>query len=211
MAALRALQKERRIQAILAAAGEEFRNVGFSEAKIEVIATKAEVAPATIYNYFGDKAGLLLEMFRDHSMQTRGLMVQAVQNPPDDPLEAIDRYFAAVFDHSMHDLSRELWCEAYAASYSAPAATLGGIVSETDARLFKDMKSLFGTLQERKSLGSAIAASDLAEIALAVGNLQWSRFLTGQIDLEVARTEAIRQIRILLDRANVKPTSAVSR
>ncbi|MFB9981312.1 TetR/AcrR family transcriptional regulator [Mesorhizobium kowhaii] len=201
MAKLREKQKERRIQAIIAAAGEEFRAAGYNEAKIETIASTAEVAPATIYNYFGDKAGLLLALFREHSKQTRALMMQAAMTPPDDALLAIDRYFVMVFDNSMSDLTRELWCEAYAASYKSPSLNLGGIVSETDARLYADMKALFEILQSRGVLGSAISAHDLAEVALAVGNLQWTRFLTGQIEIEAARTEAIRQIRILLDAA----------
>lgn len=201
MMTLREKQKEHRMQAIIKAAGVEFRAAGYNDAKIETIASRAEVAPATIYNYFGDKAGLLLALFRDHSKQTRALMMQAALTPPDDALLAIDRYFAMVFDNSMSDLTRELWCEAYAASYKSPSFSLGGIVAETDARLHQDMKALFEILQTRGVLGTAINAHDLAEVALAVGNLQWSRYLTGLIEIDPARAEAIRQIRILLDAA----------
>ncbi|MFK0692922.1 TetR/AcrR family transcriptional regulator [Mesorhizobium sp. IMUNJ 23033] len=211
MSTLRVKQKEKRISAILAAAGEEFRSVGFNEAKVEAIAARAEVAPATIYNYFGDKAALLLEILREHSRETRTVVAAIAFNPPDNPLQAIDRYFAAVFTESMRGLSRELWCEAYAASYTAPTANLGGIVAELDAELFDEMRRLFGILQERGTLGDAISASDLAELGLAIGNQQWSRFLTGQVDLEGARTEAIRQIRIFLDGAAGRPMSSNSR
>ena len=210
MTPLRARQREKRVSAILAAARDEFQRSGFSDSKIETIAANAEVAPATIYNYFRDKAGLLLEIFKDHGEQIRSVLAEAASNPPDDPLVAIDQYFALVFDHSEHDLSRVLWREAYAASYSAPGEALGGIVTQADSHLYEDMRRLFEVLQDRGTLGSQIGAHDLSEIALAVGNLQWSRYLMGKTELEEARTDAIRQIKILLDGAGGKAVQATA-
>lgn len=211
MAGLRAKQRERRTRAIIAAAGDEFRRVGSTEAKIEDIAAKAEVAPATIYNYFGDKRGLLVALFQDHLSTSRALTAALAANPPRNPLKAIEQYFAAVFKEALRDLSRDLWCEAYAASYMGVKDGLGGIVDYADALLVSEMRQMFEVLQQREDLGSAIAAQDLAEFALAVGNLHWSRYLSGLVDLDTARLGSIRQIRILIRTANSEAKEKVRR
>ena len=57
---LRELKKKRTRTAILDAARELFFNNGFGNTTIEEIASKAEVAVGTVYNYFDSKSAIIL-------------------------------------------------------------------------------------------------------------------------------------------------------
>jgi AcrR family transcriptional regulator len=60
----RAAQGEKRRQAILAAALEEFSACGFAAARLDDVARRAKVAKGTIYLYFRDKETLFQELVR---------------------------------------------------------------------------------------------------------------------------------------------------
>ncbi len=59
MASLRERQRERRRQNILDAAWQLIGEKGLDNTSIEEVAARAEVGPATVYNYFGSKNDLL--------------------------------------------------------------------------------------------------------------------------------------------------------
>jgi len=61
MTDLRNKQKQKRKEAIIEAAKELIAEKGYRNTNIEEIAEKAEVGPATVYNYFNSKSGLVLE------------------------------------------------------------------------------------------------------------------------------------------------------
>ena len=60
----RALQSEKRREAILAAALEEFSSCGFAAARLDDVARRAGVAKGTIYLHFRDKEMLFQELVR---------------------------------------------------------------------------------------------------------------------------------------------------
>jgi AcrR family transcriptional regulator len=62
MAGVREKKKKRTQDGILKAAKKLFIKKGYREARIEDIAAEAEVGVGTVYNYFGSKRVLLLEM-----------------------------------------------------------------------------------------------------------------------------------------------------
>ncbi|MFN7605809.1 MAG: helix-turn-helix domain-containing protein, partial [Hyphomonadaceae bacterium] len=52
-------KKQERREIILAVARKAFKEVGFDSASMETIADQADIAPATLYNYFANKSALL--------------------------------------------------------------------------------------------------------------------------------------------------------
>ena len=60
MVGLREKQKAKRNSAILGAASTLFKQSGYESARIEAIAEMAEVSVGTFYNYYENKADLLL-------------------------------------------------------------------------------------------------------------------------------------------------------
>ncbi|ATU95468.1 TetR/AcrR family transcriptional regulator [Phyllobacterium zundukense] len=202
---LREKRRIKRATAIVTAAEAEFRLAGFAASRVDAIAARAEVSPATIYNYYGDKAALLLEVFRRHSAVTRTIVSKLIRCPPSDPIVAIDRYFTTIFDRSMRNLSPALWREAYAESYAGPPARFGGVVRAFDDAVYEEMRELFEALQRTGTVKVPISSEDLAELGLSVGNLHWSLFLTGKTSLASAKEDATRQISILLGDVSMGP------
>ena len=66
----------RKRQQILAAARELFLADGFERTSMDAIAARAEVSKRTVYDYYGDKRALLLEVVR-HAVSALGLSVDA--------------------------------------------------------------------------------------------------------------------------------------
>jgi AcrR family transcriptional regulator len=74
-------------QAVLAGGLTVFARDGYSRGSIDVIAAEAQVSSRTIYNHFGDKAGLFRAVIQDSATR-----VAAAQ------LEIVDRYLRKVTD-----------------------------------------------------------------------------------------------------------------
>ncbi len=64
------------------AAWDLFGRNGFDETSIEEVAARAEVGPATVYNYFGSKNELLVSLFMRFIQQEAEHGDAALRNPP---------------------------------------------------------------------------------------------------------------------------------
>ena len=62
---LRQANKLDRQQRIVANASRLFSSIGYEKTAIELVAERSNVSPATIYNYFENKTGLLLAVLID--------------------------------------------------------------------------------------------------------------------------------------------------
>jgi TetR/AcrR family transcriptional regulator len=99
---LRDLQRERTRAALLGAAERRFAAQGFRETTVGEIAADAAVSVRSIYNAFGGKTGLYLEVVEQALEANRRYMDQA-WDPALDPLEQIlvasDAYLLFHLDH----------------------------------------------------------------------------------------------------------------
>lgn len=91
----RAVQSEKRRQAILTAALEEFSARGFAAARLDDVARRAKVAKGTIYLYFRDKETLFQELVRTELSP----VVAALEAAPmmDLPLRAVAERLIELF------------------------------------------------------------------------------------------------------------------
>jgi AcrR family transcriptional regulator len=110
---LRQKQKQRREQAIMKAAEELIAEKGYRNTSIEEIAAKAEVGPATVYNYFTSKAGIIMAIFNQlvASFVKKGQKI--VGNPParaeDALFQLIESYFKKIFAFDNKQMLREIF------------------------------------------------------------------------------------------------------
>jgi AcrR family transcriptional regulator len=83
--------KKKKRESIWRAALELFRVHGFKKVSINDIASKAGVSPATIYNHFGSKEGLVRETLKQHIRNnlTRYKKIIESDRPFPDRMEAI--------------------------------------------------------------------------------------------------------------------------
>lgn len=83
---LRVRQSEKRRQQMLDAAETLIRQTGGTDFSMVALARAAEVSPATPYNTFGSKEGLLFALL-SRTLQT--FLQEALHSPSDDPIEQV--------------------------------------------------------------------------------------------------------------------------
>lgn len=76
---------------ILDGARQVFMEVGFERASVDVIAARAGVAKATVYNHFADKAALFVASFSEHADDLRARFLAELTEPEGDVADALRR------------------------------------------------------------------------------------------------------------------------
>jgi AcrR family transcriptional regulator len=112
MSELRKKQREKREQAIIEVTKKLVGEKGYRETSIEEIAAAAEVGPATVYNYFGSKAGLLLSALGREADLLLAAGDTVLRDPPEAAEDAVfalvETYFGVLVRHFSKRLMREL-------------------------------------------------------------------------------------------------------
>lgn len=115
-------QKKRRREArIIEAASLLFARHGYGETSIENIAVHADVAVGTVYNYFQNKATLLMHVLMEGHPEALEASAALLENPPADPVEAMSRLIVTQMHGTIrHDKS--LWRVIHATAALEPEA-----------------------------------------------------------------------------------------
>ncbi len=154
MAHKREQQKQGRERRILLAATHLFSTKGYAETTMEDVAASARLAVGTLYNYFRSKSELLLAILRRETEELLAAAQQRVDDPSDDPTDAIAAVIEAylgVFAH--HD--RKLWRDLFAAAIAEPS-TIGAAAFRADLQLIGQLSSLLEKLRDRGVLGAHV-------------------------------------------------------
>ena len=113
---LRETNKANRQKLIVANAARLFSSIGYEKTAIEMVAERSNVSPATIYNNFENKTGLLLAVLIDEGedAQQIGEKIIAQRQPNDSSIiyRLIDMYVS----HPMEFMNKTCWRQALAAS-----------------------------------------------------------------------------------------------
>ena len=133
---LRELKKKRTRTAILDAARELFFNNGFGNTTIEEIASKAEVAVGTVYNYFDSKSAIILGLTElDTAAVTDSIPVIAGTGTVEDTLLILIDRFVLNFTRYPKNLLREL----LGAAWSNSDRNLGAGFMKQDLAFVDDL------------------------------------------------------------------------
>ncbi|MBX3357640.1 MAG: CerR family C-terminal domain-containing protein [Phycisphaeraceae bacterium] len=138
---------------VLEAAGEIFARVGFREATIREICTKANANVAAVNYHFGDKQGLYQEVFRFArvcSLETYPVAPDVLsQLPPDEALaEYVRTFLARIFDRGRHAWFSRL----IAREMAEPTGVLDEMVQEHIRPKMAALAQIIGRLLERPAL-----------------------------------------------------------
>ncbi|PZQ96957.1 MAG: TetR family transcriptional regulator [Cereibacter sphaeroides] len=164
MLGLRERQKAKRNGSILEAASTLFGQIGYEAARIDAIAEMAEVSVGTFYNYFETKADLLLAIvsMEVEEVLRRGAVV--VDNPPSDPIAAMQTLIATYYDHSLVWLTKEMWRTAMAMSIQHPETPFSRRYRELDQALCTQVKALLLGLRDRGAIQPDVDVNALGEM-----------------------------------------------
>jgi AcrR family transcriptional regulator len=166
---------------------------------IEDIAADALVAPATVYNYFGSKQGLLRSIVAQHIEERKRARQSFLSDPPADPGAAIHKFIDLLLDTCLDRLSREMWRQVIAADVIAADEKSEMIGQVTDALLVQ-FHTLYTELQKRGSLPAELSIKDLAEASLGIADFHFYRMI-GDPASSIAQTKSRtkRQLDFLLN------------
>ena len=170
-------------QAIIDAAIAAFFDVGFAACSIEGIAADAGVSKVTVYNHFGDKAGLFAAAVEAECEQMRGAMLPEIDDLPirERLTKVAERMHAFLFRPRMLAFERRL------ASEAERVPELGRIFLDAGPRRMK--AGLAAMLERARARGELdfpdplIAAEQFAGMMKGMADLEW-RF-AGEHDAEV--------------------------
>jgi len=161
MAGLRKKQKEKRETAIIEAAKQLIGEKGYRNTSIEEISEKAEVGPATVYNYFNSKAGIFIAIFRKELEIILQNGVKVIVDLPATPEEAIYKLAEAQFGDLASRYSKKLVREIFAfviiERFSA-GQEMKGMDNALRSQLLETLK----VFEKRGHFASGITFSDVA-------------------------------------------------
>ncbi len=197
MAHTREQQKHGRERRILLAATHLFSTKGYAQTTMEDVAASARLAVGTLYNYFRSKSELLLAILRRETEELLAAAQQRVDDPSDDPTDAIAAVIEAylgVFAH--HD--RKLWRDLFAAAIAEPS-TIGAAAFRADLQLIGQLSSLLERLRDRGVLGAHVEPGRAA-IALYGTYFVWLAvsLVDEDVTIERLREEVRRGVEIAM-------------
>lgn len=173
---LRAKQKARRNRSLLKAASTLFGQVGYEAARIDSIAEAAEVSVGTFYNYYENKAELLLAIVTMEVEEVLHQGAAVVAAPPEAVELALRRLISTYYDHSLVYLTKEMWRTAMAMAIQHPETPFSRRYHDLDAQLAAQVTALLQALQARGSIRAEADAGSLGLILFNDLNAAFTQF-----------------------------------
>jgi AcrR family transcriptional regulator len=193
VSSLRRLQRQRREQAMLAAAESLFSERSYSAVNVEEIAARADVGVATIYKYFGTKTGLIRELFRPEIEKLRHAGEKVLAAPDADPAPGMARLikqyrFGERWQH--RDLYRAIGSLNW-----GYAKVFKGLRESIDALICSQIETLVLHYVRHGRMPRTIRARDVSAVLYAIHTFhlqEWA--LRDDISLLQTRKDIRRQV-----------------
>lgn len=198
MSGLRERQKAGRRRDILNAASLLFRRDGFAETRIEQIADRARLSPATVYNYFASKGDLLLALVALDGEEVRAAGAALVADPPADPVAAVNRLLEGYVDHSLVHLDKRLWRQMMGTALSHAETPIGAGYRALDRKLVQQVAALCRALRQRGDIPMIVDCEDAGQVLFYVCNSLFMVFVADDaMSLTSMKDRMSRQVRLV--------------
>lgn len=198
---LRQKQKANRRARILNVARGKFQAIGYAEVKIEDIAAESDVSPATVYNYFGTKAGILLALVGESDTILIEQLDELAANWTGELAPAVLEFGRILREHAMTYLQKPTWREVLAASIHDGSGGFGQAYTALDDVLIGKMEGLIRSLQAQGTVPQTVNPSALADCLFSLQNIRFFQFIADDsISLEDADKkfhQDLEQLRML--------------
>lgn len=205
---LRKQQKLDRSKRILEVARTRFQNEGYESVTIESIAAEAELSAVTIYNYYGTKANLLLELVKESDERLIGRLQALTDAPPENIVDGVAEFGKIMRHHATAYLAKRTWREVLAASILQGGTQFGSMYRDLDRALVGVMTKLVLSYQRRGTLCRRIDARAFADTLYQMQNIRFFLFISDDDqDLAEADTQFRRDLDVIF--ADKTPRSAL--
>ena len=196
---LRQNNKADRQKRIVANASRLFSSIGYEKTAIELVAERSNVSPATIYNNFENKTGLLLAVLiaEGEDAQRIGERIIAQRRPND--VGIIYRLIDMYVSHPMEFMNKTCWRQALAASTASSNKKFTNEYQNVDNQLGNLLIHLMHSLYEEQIFITQVDPQSLGEIIWNNVNQMFTNFIScEEMLLEALKNALDRQTRALL-------------
>ena len=196
---VRQTNKLNRQKRIVANASRLFSSIGYEKTAIELVAERSNVSPATIYNNFENKTGLLLAVLiaEGEDAQRIGERIIAQRRPND--VGIIYRLIDMYVSHPMEFMNKTCWRQALAASTASSNKKFTNEYQNVDNQLGNLLIHLMHSLYEEQIFITQVDPQSLGEIIWNNVNQMFTNFIScEEMPLEALKNALDRQTRALL-------------
>lgn len=196
---LRQINKANRQKIIVANAARLFSSVGYDLTGIEMVAERSNVSPATIYNNFENKIGLLLAVLTEEGKGVKDIGEKIIlQHQPED-VSVIYRLIEHYVSHPMEFMNKSCWRQALAASTASSNRKFSQEYHNVDDQLGNLLIDLMHSLFKEKVFIARVDPQSLGEIIWNNVNQMFTDFISDEeMSLEALKNILNRQIRALI-------------
>lgn len=178
---LRETNKVSRQKRIVANAARFFSSIGYDLTAIEMVAERSNVSPATIYNNFDNKTGLLLAVLIDEGAGVEHIGEQIIAQRQKNDVKVIYRLIELYLDHPMEFMNKSCWRQALAASTASSNKKFTQEYQNVDKQLKKQLIDVMHALQAEGAFLPVADAQSLGEIIWNNVNQMFTDFISDEV------------------------------
>lgn len=161
---LRQINKANRQKKVIANAARFFSSIGYDLTTIEMVAERSNMSPATIYNNFENKIGLLLAVLIEEGEEVQRIGEQLIAQRKQTDVRIIYRLIELYVDHPMEFMNKSCWRQALAASTASSNKKFTREYQNVDKRLKNQLIDLMHALQKEHTFVSQVDPGSLGAI-----------------------------------------------
>ena len=196
---LRQANKVNRQKLIVKNAARLFSSIGYDLTAIELVAERSNVSPATIYNNFENKTGLLLAVLIDEGEDVQQVGEKIIARRQRADARIIYRLIELYVDHPMEFMNKSCWRQALAASTASSNKKFTQEYQNVDHQLGNLLIDLMHSLYEEQVFKAQVDLQSLGEIIWNNVNQMFTDFISDEeMSLDALKTTLNRQSRALM-------------
>ncbi|MDT2073232.1 MAG: TetR/AcrR family transcriptional regulator [Planktomarina sp.] len=161
---LRQINKANRQKQVVANAARFFSSIGYDLTSIDMVAKRSNMSPATIYNNFENKIGLLLAVLIEEGEEVQRIGEQLIAERKQADVNIIYRLIELYVDHPMEFMNKSCWRQALAASTASSNKKFTREYQNVDKRLKHQLIDLMHALQKEHTFVSQVDPASLGAI-----------------------------------------------
>jgi AcrR family transcriptional regulator len=178
---LRQTNKANRKKHIVKNAARLFSSVGYDLTAIEMVAERSNVSPATIYNNFDDKIGLLLAVLIDESEDIQQISKRLIANRRAKDVTVIYRLIELYVDHPMEFMNKSCWRQALAASTASSNKKFTQEYQNVDNQLKTLLIDVMHALHQEQVFRTEADVQSLGELIWNNVNQMFTDFISAEV------------------------------
>ena len=196
---LRQTNKVNRQKLIVANAARLFSSIGYDLTSIEMVADRSSVSPATIYNNFENKTGLLLAVLIDEGEDAQQIGERLIAQRQTSDAGIIFSLIEMYVCHPMEFMNKTCWRQALAASTGSSNKKFTQAYQSVDNRLGDLLINLMHHLYAEQLFKAEVDPQSLGEILWNNVNQMFTNFISEEgMSLEELKHALYRQTSALM-------------